>query len=188
VDFTFSLPKDTPQDRARLLELEQKIMKHLGEYVYADNETSLEEHILKLLKARGEKLALAEAGSGGSLAAALSSTDRNGQILAGAYVAPTMEKLYHLLGVDNDELTRSTSGNQRIKRLAVVVSNATESQWAVAVGEAKRDENGSSYVEVAFKLPDGRMDTRQIRLRGTGELAHSRLSTQLLDLLRRKLK
>ncbi len=79
--------------------MEQKIIKHLGEYVYANDETSLEEHILKLLKARGETLALAEAGSGGSLAEALSSADGAGQILAGAYVAPTVEKLYRLLGV-----------------------------------------------------------------------------------------
>ncbi|GEM_PF-207133 len=188
VDFTFSLPEDTPQDRARLLELKQKIMKHLGEYVYSDDETSLEQQVLKLLKARGERLALAEAGSGGSLAAALSSADGNGQVLAGAYVAPTTEKLCHLLAVDNNEQPGSTSGDQIIKRLAAVVADATESQWAVAVGEARRDENGSGYVEVAFKLPDGRMESRQVRLRGTGELARSRLSTQLLDQLRRRLK
>ena len=188
VDFTFSLPEDTPQDQARLLELKQKIMKHLGEYVYADDETSLEEHILKLLKARGERLALAEAGSGGSLAQALSSADEDGQVLAGAYVAPTVEKLCHLLAIDNDDRTGSTSVDQRIKRLATAAADATASQWAIAVGEARRDENGPGYVEVVFKLPDGRLESRQVRLSGTGELARSRLSTQLLDQLRRRLK
>jgi len=188
VDFTFSLPEDTPQDRARLLKLKQKIMKHLSEYVYADDETSLEEHILKLLKARGERLALAEAGSGGSLAAALSSADRDGQVLAGAYVAPTVEKLCHLLAIDNDERPGGKSQDQRIKQLAAAAADATESHWAVAVGEARRDENGSGYVEVAFKLPDGPMESRQVRLRGIGELARSRFSTQLLDQLRQRLK
>jgi len=188
VDFIFSLPEDTPEDRARLLELKQKIMKHLGEYIYADDETSLEQQVLKLLKARGERLALAEAGSGGSLAAALSSADGDGQVLAGAYVAPTMEKLCHLLAIDNDERPGSTSGDQRIKRLAAAAADATESQWAVAVGEARQDENGSGYVEVAFKLPDGHMESRQVWLRGNGELARSRLSAQLLDQLRRRLK
>ena len=188
VDFTFSLPEDTPQDRAKLLELKQKIMKHLGEYVYADDETSLEEHVLKLLKARGERLALAEAGSGGSLAEALSSADGDGQVIAGAYVAPTVEKLCHLLAIDNDRLPGGESQDQFIKQLAAAVAVATESQWAVAVGEARRDENGSGYVEVAFKLPDGQMESRQVRLSGIGELARSRLSTQLLDQLRRRLK
>jgi nicotinamide-nucleotide amidase len=188
VDFTFSLPEDTPQDRARLLELKQKIMKHLGEYVYADDETSLEQHVLKLLKARGETLALAEAGSGGSLTATLSRADGAGQILAGAYIAPTIEKLSHLLGIDNNGRNDSTSAKQRIKRLAAAVADATTSQWAVAVGQAHRDENGSGYVTVAFKLPDGRLESRQVRLRGSGELARSRLSAQLLDQLRRRLK
>jgi nicotinamide-nucleotide amidase len=188
VDFTFSLPVDTPQDRARLLELKKKIMKHLGEYVYAEDETSLEEHVLKLLKKRGERLALAEAGSGGTLAAALSSADGDGQVLAGAYIAPTMEKLYHLLAIDNNDGISKTSGDQRTMKLATAVADATASQWVVVVGEVRRDENGSGYLEVAFKLPDGRMESRQVRLSGSGELARSRLSTQLLDQLRRRLK
>lgn len=188
VDFTFSLPQDTPQDRARLQELKQEIMKHIGEYIYADDETSLEEHVLDLLKARGQMLALAEAGSGGSLVAALSSADTDGQVLAGAHVAPTVEKLLRLLNIDNDDTTGSGSADQKIKRLALAVANITASQWAIAVGEVRRDESDYGYVEVAFKLPDGRMETRQARLNGTGELARSRLSTQLLDQLRRRLK
>ena len=188
VDFIFSLPEDTPRDRARLLELKQKIIKHLGEHIYADDETSLEQTVMKLLKARGQTLALAEAGSGGTLAATLSRADGNGQVLAGAYVAPNLEKLCHLLGADNDDRTGSTSEEQRIKRLATAAADATSSQWAIAVGEAKRDENRSGYVEVAFKLPGGRLESCQVRLRGAGELARSRLSTQLLDQLRRLLK
>jgi nicotinamide-nucleotide amidase len=188
VDFTFSLPEDTPQERARLLELKQKIMKHLGEYVYADDETSLEEHVLKLLKARGERLALAEAGSGGSLSVALSSADGGGQVFAGAYIAPTLEKLYNLLATDNNDSLSNISEEQRIKKLATAVADATASQWVVVVSEARQDENGSGYVEVAFKLPDGHIESRDVRLRGNGELARSRLSTQLLELLRRRLK
>jgi nicotinamide-nucleotide amidase len=188
VDFTFSLPEDTQQNRARLLELKQKIMQHLGEYVYADDETSLEEHVLKLLKARGQKLALAEAGSGGILTAALSSADGDGQVLAGAYIAPTIEKLAHLLGIDNDDRTSSTSKDQRIKRLSAAVADATASQWVIAVGEIQRNTNGSGRMVVAFKPPDDSMEIRQVRLYGTGENARSRLSTQLLDQLRRRLK
>lgn len=188
VDFTFSLPEDTPQDQAKLKELKQKIMKHLGEYIYADDETSMEQRVLELLKARGEKLALAEAGSGGSLAAALSGADADGQVLAGAFVAPTVEKLCHLLKLDNDDPTGSTSANQRIQRLALAVANATASQWAVVIGDARRDQSGSGYVDIVFKLPDGRMESRKIQLRGSGELARARLTTQLLDQLRRRLK
>jgi len=195
VDFTFSLPHDTPQDQTRLRELEQKIMTHLGEYVYANDETSLEEHVLKLAEARGVTLALAEAGSGGALAAALSSgllteSDAGGvqRVLAGAYVAPTEEKLRRLLGVHDEDWASSTSPAQRAQRLAAAAADVTKSQWVIAVGELSRDQSGADYVTVAFRLPDRRTEIRQVRLRGSGELARANLSTQLQDELRRKLK
>ncbi len=188
VDFTFSLPDDTQQDRARLQELKHKITGHLGEYVYADDETSLEEHVVRLLEARSATLSLAEVGSGGSLAAAMSNTHGARQVLAGAYVAPTMEKLRRLLHVRDEHWTGSTSRSQRTERLAAAAADATGSQWAVAVGEAWPDESGAGYVDVAFKLPSGRLENRQVRFRDAGELAGARLSTQLLDQLRRRLK
>ncbi|MFZ2149147.1 MAG: molybdopterin-binding protein [Sedimentisphaerales bacterium] len=210
VDFTFSLPDDTQRDRARLQELKHRITEHLGEYIYADGETSLEEHVLKLLEARGATLVLAEVGSGGSLAAALSNTEGARRVLAGAYVAPTMEQLRRLLHVSDEHWTGITSRGQRIEQLATAAADATGSQWAVAVGEAWRDESrpsetgrdepspskwtegrgesGAGYVDVAFKLPSGRLESQQVRFRGAGELAGSRLSTQLLDQLRRRLK
>lgn len=188
VDFTFSLPEDTPRNRARLQELKQKIMKHLGEYVYADDETSLEEHVVKLLEASGATLALAEAGSGGNLTAALSGEDCAHRVLAGAYVAPTEEKLRRLLRVRDEHWADGTSRSQRVERLALAAADATASQWSIAVGEAWRDESGAGYVMVAFKLPSGRLESRQIRLRGDDELASLRLSTQLQDQLRRRLR
>jgi len=187
VDFTFSLPDDTPQDRARLGELKQKIMEHLGEYVYADDETSLEEHVVKLLEARSETIALAEAGSGGSVSSALSSADGAYRVLAGAYVAPTVEKLRRLLGV-RDDLWTGTSRSQKIEQLATAAADATASQWALAVGQAWQDENGNGYIDVVFRLPGARLESQQVRLRGTGELARLGLSTQLLDQLRQRLR
>jgi len=188
VDFTFSLPDDTQRDRARLQELKQKITEHLGEYIYADGEISLEEHVLKLLEARGATLVLAEISSGGNLAAALSNADGAHPVLAGAYVAPTMEQLRRLLHMRGDHWTESTSRRQRIEQLATAAAKATKSQWAVAVGEVWRDESSAGYVDIVFKLPSGRLENQQVRFRGSGELANSRLSTQLLDQLRRRLK
>jgi len=188
VDFTFSLPNDTAQDRERLQELKRKILKHLGENAYADDETSLEGHVVRLLEAHGATLSLAEVGSGGSLAAAMSEADSEHRVLVGAYIAPTMEKLRRLLGVQNDKRTDGVSRIQQIEQIARATADVADSQLAIAVGEAWRDENGAAYVNVAFKLSDGRMESRKVRLRGSGELARSRLGTQLLDQLRRLLR
>ena len=188
VDFTFSLSNDTQQDRERLQELKQKILEHLGNNAYADDETSLEERIVQLLEARGATLSLAEVGSGGSLAAAMSEADGEHRVLVGAYIAPTMEKLRRLLGVPNDKRTDGASSIQQTEELARATADVTDSQLAIAVGETWRDENSVAYVSVAFKLSDGRMESRKVRLRGSGELARSRLGTQLLDQLRRLLR
>lgn len=188
VDFTFSLPDDTPKDRARLEELKRKILDHLGDYVYADDETSLEEHVIKLLAARGATLALAEAGSGGSLASALSGADAAHQVLAGAYVAPTEERLRRLLRVPDDKWTANTSSTHSATLLAQAAAEAAGSRWAVAVGQAREDASGAGYVEVVFMQQGGSPQNQHVALRGSGELARQRLNTQLLDQLRRRLR
>jgi len=188
VDFTFSLGGDTPRDQARLEELKSTILKHLGDSVYADDETSLEQRVVELLAARRATLSVAEIGSGGSLTAAISGADGEQRVLAGAFVAPTAEKLRRLLGVTDEHWAAGTSRSQRMQRLATAAAEATASQWTLAVGEPWPDERGVDYVDIVFKMPGGRLESRRIRFRGTGELARSRLSTQLLDQLRRRLK
>lgn len=188
VDFTFSLPGDTPQNRERLKELEQKITAHLGEYIYADDETSLEQYIIKRLETAEATLALAEAGSGGSLTAAMDDAKGAERVLAGAYIAATDERLRRLLGVKDNAWSEATTRDQKVECLARAAAEATSSQWAIAVGQVWQDENGADCVTVAFKLPDGQIQTQQMHLRGTGELARANLGTQIEDLLRRRLK
>jgi len=109
-------------------------------------------------------------------------------VLAGAYAAPTVEKLRRLLGVPDDRWAGSTSRSQKVEQLAKAAAEATASQWAITVGQAWQDESGAGYVDVAFRLPDGRVESRQVRLRDAGELGRFRLSTELLDQLRRRLR
>ncbi len=188
VDFTFSLSDDTPQERARLEELKKQIMKYLGEYIYADNETTLEEHVVGLLKAHSLTLALAETGSGGSLAAAISSADGGHEVLAGAYMAPTVEKLRNMLRIGDDIWAGNTTDSQRAEQLAIAAADAAVSKCAVAVSQRQQNQSGDSYVEVAFKLPGSPLENRQFRLGNDGELARSRFSTQLLNEMRKRLK
>ena len=188
VDFTFTLPDDTPQDRAKLEALKQQILAHLGDYVYADDETSLERHVVQRLEDRGATLALVEVGSGGSLAAGLTGADATGRVVAGAYVAPTDEKLRRLLRIGDAAWTQSTSDTQRAVLLAQAAADSTGSRWAIAVGQARQDETGRRYVEVVFRLPDGQLESRRMGLRGTDASARLGLTTQLLDQFRRMLR
>ncbi len=175
VDFTFTLPDDTAREKQRLDALKQQIVTYLGDYIYADDDTSLEQHVVSLLRERGVTLALAEVGSGGTVEAALSGADSAGDVVLGAYVAPTLDRLGHLLGVRN--------GNA-VERLAEATARATTSQWAIAIGPQRDD--GS--VEVAFRHPSGNVESERISLRGKGETARTRFVTNLLDRFRRKIQ
>jgi len=186
VDFTFALPGDTPEERARLDAIKNKIKEQLGGYIYADDKTSLEKHVLGLLETRGLRLTVGEVGSGGSLTAALSNAEGAQKVLTGAYVAGTEGKLAHMLHVDIQGENRDDK--QTIEQLAEAVAEATGSQCAIAVGGEQKDQRGAEYVWVALKLPKGRKECLQVRLHKIGEMSREMLSTQLLDQLRRYLE
>lgn len=191
VDFTFSLSDDTPQNRARLETLKQQLAKYLGGNMYGEGETTLEEVVLKLLAERGETLALAEIGSGGSLAAALTGAEGIEKVLSGAYVASSEEKLWQMLdSTRGARLRKATPRDPRPHPTKIVeaVTKATGSDCVIAVGEVRRKQNGSSYVEVAIKLPNGRNEQQQFRVRGNMKASRSWFVTQALDRMRRMLK
>lgn len=183
VDYTFTLPDDAPQSQARLEQLKQDLLKHMGDHVYATDETSLEEHVARLLAGRNETLALAEAGSGGGLAEGMSSFES----LAGALVAPTEAKLERLLGMAEGPEGSAEQARDPLVWIAQTTAERTGSAWAIAVGEVRQAPEGG-YVDVVLRHPDGRTDGRRIILRGSGETARAALTTQLLDQLRRTLK
>ncbi len=182
VDFTFSLPGDTAGDRTRLQELKARIMEFLGDNIYADDETtSLEDHVVKLLEARHQTLALAEVGSGGALAAALNGARNAQRVLTGAHVAPTPERLRQLL-----RLGQEAPDSDPTPQFARAAAAEAGSQWAIAIGEIRKGDGGSS-VQVALRLPDGQVESRSIRVQGSDASARARLITDLLDQLRRGL-
>jgi nicotinamide-nucleotide amidase len=183
VDFTFSLPGDSAEDRARLQELKAKIMQYLGDNIYADDETtSLEDHVVKLLENRGQTLALAEVGSGGALAAALNGARNAPRVLAGAHVAPTYERLRRLLRIGQE--APDTDPTPQFARAA---AEEAATPWAIAVGEIRKGDGGT-FVAVAFRLPDGRVESRSLRVQGSDATARARLITDVLDQLRRRLR
>ena len=186
VDFTFCLPDDTTENRTRLQQLQERIMACLGDHIYGIGDTSLEECVVKQLGRQGTTLVLVEVGSGGSLAAALDSLADTRQVLVGAYVAPTEDRARRLLQIPGQQWSAAGSGNERAKLLATAAAKTTASDWALAVGQAESDDAGSRYLEIAIRLADDRWECRRLKLRGTGPPAHSRLITQLLDLLRRR--
>ncbi len=184
VDFTFHLPGHEPTDFQRLTQLGAEVRRHLQEYCYAEGDTTLEEVVLRGLRDRGLRLALAEVASGGSLTAALNGAAEAPSVLMGAFVAPNEPRL--------GELTRAGAwradapAETRARVLAEAAAAHAGATWAVAVGESA-PAVGDAGVWVAVKA-DERFETRRFSLRDRSEAARLALVTQILDQLRRLLR
>ncbi len=181
VDFTFALPDNSAENRARLAQLKQTIMTHLGDSVYADTPMSLEQHVIQLLAQKNRTLALAEVGSSGYLAAALNQMPGAERVLTGAFVAPSTKKLLQLVEASPVPIKDTTTTD----RLAKATAQATGCNLTLVIGPVQRPADKSPYVDVAI-MKNSDLDIQQMRVHGSGELAHARLTTQVLDLLRRR--
>lgn len=185
VDFYFSLPGSAPEDLGRLDVLKRQVVAQLGDFVYATDSTTLESHVVDLLVNRQETLALAEVGSGGSVAASLGSSDAAVSALAGAYVAPSEEQLCRLLGQPDGPATPNAALRER---LAGRLAEKTGAGWAVYIGPIREDDASGRCVDAVIRRPDGRTESRPLTWRGTGDPGRFNLTTQVLDVLRRNLR
>ena len=160
-------------------------MKCLGANIYGVGDTTLEEHVIALLKAQGETLALAEIGSDGALTAALNVAAEAHQVITGAYVAPTEAALRRLVS-GRDEVT--SDGVFTISDMARRTADVTGSAWVLVTGPVRQAEGRGRYLEVALRGADGRVDGWRESVRGSAEMVGARVCTSLLDQLRRRLR
>ncbi len=189
VDLTWSLPGDSQEDRARLKELEEELLKYIGEYMYSDDGTALEGRVIELLSKRGAQLVTAEVGSGGSIAASLNHIEDAPRVYAGGYVAPSNDVLSDILDLSDlhtsdTPLSAEEWATMTVKRIC----ERTGSDWGLAVSELIVNQDGPNAVCVAMGTPRDRIDTFLVSLRGHGETGHARLVNRCLDLLRRRLQ
>jgi nicotinamide-nucleotide amidase len=174
VDFEFMLPGNGSEPEARLKRLAAQIREHLGDYIYAEDETTLEQQVARMLLARGAKLTLVEIGSGGRLAASLAGLAETARLLKGAHVAPGEEAMQTLL----------KSNGRELKSLA----QATGGDWAIITGAVTTDAAGARSCNVLFRLGGDRWESVRVPVQGSGETSQAGLVTQIWDRLRRLLK
>ncbi len=174
VDFEFMLPGNGPEQQARLKDLATKIRRHLGDYIYAEGEATLEQQVAQTLLARGAKLTLVEIGSGGRLAASLAGVPETTRLLKGAHVAPSEEAMRQLL--------KSNPGD--LKALA----QAAGGDWTVVTGGISTDNTGARSCAVLFRLGAERWESARVSVQGSSETAYAGMVAHIWDRVRRLLK
>jgi nicotinamide-nucleotide amidase len=186
VDFTFSLPHDSTQDRVRLEQLRSELHQHLGQYVYADDpKTTLEEAVARKMIRSQQKIGLAEIGTGGLLATGLTESPDAADVLAGALVAASEEQLRKILEIA-DEPWKAASKTERIALLMRGTAERMRSDWTIVVGQPQHESAGTA-IRMAFALrdPEGVIHTQDVGWRGSAASERMRLATLVLDQLRR---
>lgn len=185
VDFVFSMPHDTPEERAALEGLRGQISRHLGDNIYAYGDETLEGVVLAAMARRGLTLAIVEIGSGGALASALNGVPSAGGVIAGAFSAPDARRMCALLRVPD---ARASSGAACARALAEAAARETGASASLVVGEPDTDASGARALPVVLRLGDGDAECQRIATRGTDAASRATLVTGLLDLLRRRLE
>ncbi|MEE3369084.1 MAG: molybdopterin-binding protein [Planctomycetota bacterium] len=188
VDYTFAFPEDTPAHRKQLETIQSALRKQLGDYIYGSGTTSLESHILARLASHDQTLAIAEVGTAGELTRGLSLVANKRTSLAGAYIAPTEHRLAEILGISSKQWRLAVTDAEKARQLANAAAAACKTSWAVSVGEVQRNDAAPSQLAIAIRTPDGQLETHTLRFTGNLASSQARLSTSILDLLRRRLR
>jgi nicotinamide-nucleotide amidase len=189
VDLTFSLPGSSPSDLGRLKALENDLTKYIGEYMYSDSGSSLEECVVQILAEQNASLAIAEVGSGGAIAASLNHAEGASRVCSGGYVAPSDLAMANMLGISMEMSSISADAVVPLMQsIAERICQKTDSEWGLAVSQVVEPENESRFVWVSSGTRQKGFQVQRMSLRGHGETAQNHLVNGCLDLLRRQLK
>jgi nicotinamide-nucleotide amidase len=176
--------------RSSLSALADRVADHLGDVCYSRDGASLAEVVLRLARARGERLATAESCTGGLVASALTAVPGASDTFVGSVVAYANEAKMALLGVDAGMLAQYGSVSDEVARaMAEGARGALAADRAVAVTGVAGPDGGSDERPVGtvwFGLagPDGiRAESRH--LPGDREGVRRRAVAVALDILRR---
>jgi nicotinamide-nucleotide amidase len=187
VDFTFSLPGRSPDDLRQLKELTTAIRRHLGQYLYATDESSLEDVVVAAFLDRGASLAIAEIGSGGLIAAALHAGRRAEQLLIGTLAAPSMQQLEVFLPPPGSDAHVEGSAIERAKQLARQTGQKLGASWVIVSVPDPHPDTATPRILIALSMPGKDWATTHLTPPAPDAASRYRFSTQLLDWLRREL-
>jgi nicotinamide-nucleotide amidase len=163
----------------------------LGDRIYSEDGSPLEAAVGRLLRARGETIAVAESATGGLLGGRLTAVSGSSDYVLGGFVTYSDGMKTQLLGVDSGVLTQHSAVSEPVAAaMAAGARERTGATWGVAItGEAGPDSATGVKVGtmmVAFAGPDG-VSAKTISLFGDRDRVRSMATQAALEMLRRQL-
>ena len=182
VDFTFSFPGETEAEKAWLNTVAKTMRDHLGDHLYAENDSSLEEQVIAAFARRGLTLALIEIGTGGHVTDSLAQVQNLERVLVGSHVAPTARRLVQLLQLKSPS---ETDGEYAV---AAALEARTRSRSDVAVVISAPDGDSSTTRGVRVVWVDGGRREATFPQTNSSAAATALLTTRVLDWLRHQIE
>jgi nicotinamide-nucleotide amidase len=168
------------------------LRESLARYLFAEDETPVEELVLEEARSRGLKLAVAESCTGGLVAARLTAVPGASDVFVGGLVAYDNEVKAAQLGVPEAVLAEHGAVSaEAAEAMASGARNAFDADLAVAVTGIAGPGGGTpekpvGLVHLHVQGPDGR-EQAEIRFPGDRGAVRRRATTAALHLLRRLL-
>jgi nicotinamide-nucleotide amidase len=186
VDFTFTLPEDSPAARQALETLKEQLFKVLGDNIYATSPESLEDVICRRLKERGHRLAVVEMGSSGSVMAALGRAAHARESIPQGWTAMEEAVLYRSLGMPAEQWQQLAAGPERLKLAAASAARQGGADCVLVVGPAQPAGAGSATLTAVLQLPGGQAVEQNFVFRPGAE-GQPALVTQIMGFLWKRL-
>ena len=169
--------EDAGAAEALLAREEERLRERLGRLVFAVDDDNMEATIVAMLAARGQRMALAEAATGGLMSARLCAVPAAEEVLAGVLVIP------------NDEAARGAGApGTKGPEAAAALAEAARARFAADIGlanasAASREEEARGTVHLGIATAAGTR-CEEVHLPGDRVRVREYATISLLNLLR----
>ncbi|AKI97377.1 competence/damage-inducible protein A [Kosmotoga pacifica] len=184
---------DKKQAEKMIAPVAEEIIKRLGDHIYAEGKTSLEEVVIEMLKKAHLSIATAESCTGGLMASKLINVPGASEVFKEGIIAYSNEAKMRLLGVTSQILkTHGAVSAETALEMAKGVATLAGSDIGVSItgiagpgGGTPEKPVGLVYIGIWFA---GRKSVKKLQLHGNRNWIRLKSALYALDTLRRVLK
>lgn len=177
---------------ALIAPLAAEVRRRLGDAVYGEDATTLEEAVVSLLRERGETVTVAESCTGGGLGARITAVSGASDVFVGGVISYSNEWKARLLGVPPEVLSRHGAvSHECAEAMALGARALGEADWSVSITGVAGPTGGTpekpvGLVYIGLAGP-GFLHVAEHRFAGDREAVRFRSTQAALTLLRRSL-
>lgn len=174
-------------------ELVDELYRIIPEYIFGEDEDTLETIVARLLKEQNLTIATAESCTGGYLAHLITSVPGSSEYFKGSVVSYSNEVKMNVLGVKPETLeTHGAVSRETVIEMAEGLKKVINSDFAVSISgiagpDGGTDEKPVGTVWIALSTPYKGTISRKLQLTKTREHNIRRSALAALDMLRKEL-